>query len=50
MSVPLWFRTKQRKEALNELQAWVNTVRNPATDLTCEQIADGIEAALVRLR
>ena len=44
----LHYRT--RKEALSELQAWANTVRNPATSFRCEEIADGIEAALEKLK
>ena len=44
----LHYRT--RKEALNELQAWANTIRNPATPFRGEEIADGIDAVIAKLK
>ena len=50
MSIFSWLTHSRRLEGINELQVWANTVRDPATNFTCEEIADGIEAALEKLK
>lgn len=50
MSILTWLSHSRRQDVMNELQAWANTVRNPATSFTCEELADGIEATLEKLK